>query len=871
MKDVKVMIRLKRVKIRNFMGIRGDVELELSPTLTVIYGPNWTGKTSILNAIQWCLCCNSGTDWRTIMRIFDENKIVNERANRAFVTIEYEANGEKYFMWARTKRGTEWAFEKEDNGPFKNIPIGRVEFSDFIIGITHSQIERFLSEEELKGCLDLVFGVKSLKEIIERIRELNSNALDVEEHIVREIFKVKERLEKLYFEALEEYEERRNNIKNIDLEHLIRELSDILDKPIDELPQESNKLLLYLKEICTSIDDELKKIRDRKERAEKELREIISTYEERKRELEEIEKFLEEAESKLKNIEELQKFENTREKLENRIKRLQTILAELDEKKFKLSLELDESRRKRSSKEIILRRLKDFRENIISINKKLLELNERQRSQRLSEVLKRLEEYNESKKKLGEKSENLSEELDLLQKAISYMKRRNLRECVICGNREGRIRAEQRKKELEMTHKEVIEELNKLELEIEKLNEERKELEDKVKEIKELRNRLEELGNMLNNFLREKNLPIDLEQAINSLAFELDQMRKNEESMKEELQSIEAEIKHKNEELSKILNNLREVNEKINSLRQEENYIRRKLAELGYSNAWSISLNDIENKIIPEIEKRREELDRTLSKLSEETKSKEKEINELMKRYNDLSRKLDVLRKKKRTLENNIRELQEFRNWQEFIEKELENVFVGAIEDILEKIEDKLSHIEKYRAFLNRVHEYLCEFAEEYVRENIEEFNSMLKEVCSTLYDHPEFREVYIKPKEGRYKICVKDSLGNELDERVLSTSCRDIVRLAIAATSSIIGLRGEEEFSILLIDEPQSHLDSTHKEKFVTDFLPKVCRECQIIIATMDDELWKLIQEHTPNNAILYKIEEWSIDEGPKIKRVKP
>jgi len=422
-----------------------------------------------------------------------------------------------------------------------------------------------------------------------------------------------------------------------------------------------------------------------------------------------------------------------------------------------------------------------------------------------------------------------------------------------------------------MRNEKVIEELSRLETEIEKLNKEREKLEDKVKEIKDLKNKLKELENMLNNYLKKKNLPTDLELAIKSLVSELDEMGKKKELMKEELQSIEAKIKYTSEELDKTLNNLREVNNKINILKQEENYIRRRLAELGYNNAWNISLSDIGNKVIPEIEKRRGELDRTLSKLAEEIKNKDEGISKLMKMYQDLSRKSNVLKEKKRTLENNIRRLQEFKNWQDFIEKELENVFVGAIDDILEKVEDKLSHIERYRAFLNRVHEYLCEFAEEYIKENIEEFNSMLKEVCSTLYDHPEFREVYIKPKEGKYEICVKDSLGNELDERVLSTSCRDIVRLAIAATSSIIGLRGEEEFSILLIDEPQSHLDSAHKEKFVIDFLPKVCGKCQIIIATMDDELWKLIQKHAPNDAILYKIEGWSIDEGPRIRRVKP
>jgi DNA repair exonuclease SbcCD ATPase subunit len=46
--------RLKRLMIKDFRGIR-EASIDLSANLTVIYGPNGTGKTSILDAIEWAL------------------------------------------------------------------------------------------------------------------------------------------------------------------------------------------------------------------------------------------------------------------------------------------------------------------------------------------------------------------------------------------------------------------------------------------------------------------------------------------------------------------------------------------------------------------------------------------------------------------------------------------------------------------------------------------------------------------------------------------------------------------------------------------------------------------------------------------------
>ena len=123
---------VRRAIIESFKGIKDVIELELSPKLTAIYGPNFHGKSSILEAIQWCLCCNSlhheseRVRWMRIKEIFGDIKII--RKPKAIVVIEYEHNGKLYIMKAETTTEEGFGFKLYDEGPFKNLPIGELEF-----------------------------------------------------------------------------------------------------------------------------------------------------------------------------------------------------------------------------------------------------------------------------------------------------------------------------------------------------------------------------------------------------------------------------------------------------------------------------------------------------------------------------------------------------------------------------------------------------------------------------------------------------------------------------------------------------------------------------------------------------------------------
>ena len=52
------MIRIKQVIIENFRNFQGRHPFDFSKDITILLGDNGNGKSSIFDAIQWCLTGN---------------------------------------------------------------------------------------------------------------------------------------------------------------------------------------------------------------------------------------------------------------------------------------------------------------------------------------------------------------------------------------------------------------------------------------------------------------------------------------------------------------------------------------------------------------------------------------------------------------------------------------------------------------------------------------------------------------------------------------------------------------------------------------------------------------------------------------------
>lgn len=89
---------IKKIRIKNFRGIGKELNLDTDADIIVIYGPNGTGKTSIIDAIEWTI---TGEVERLWGRNYDELVNANESLVNLFskerlaeVQVEFDKDGE---------------------------------------------------------------------------------------------------------------------------------------------------------------------------------------------------------------------------------------------------------------------------------------------------------------------------------------------------------------------------------------------------------------------------------------------------------------------------------------------------------------------------------------------------------------------------------------------------------------------------------------------------------------------------------------------------------------------------------------------------------------------------------------------------------
>ena len=49
------MVKMERLRLAAFRGVPGELQLDFTSPLTIIYAPNGTGKSSLFDAAEWLL------------------------------------------------------------------------------------------------------------------------------------------------------------------------------------------------------------------------------------------------------------------------------------------------------------------------------------------------------------------------------------------------------------------------------------------------------------------------------------------------------------------------------------------------------------------------------------------------------------------------------------------------------------------------------------------------------------------------------------------------------------------------------------------------------------------------------------------------
>ena len=198
---------LKKVIVCGFRGFTSEQEFEFGYPLTLISGPNRSGKSSLLNAIEWCLF---GPEVAAIkygdIRERDRWEVKNVGSKECYMECELESRPEGTRLkihreLARGKRQTQFWFELDGKGQNKEevqlqVLLG-ISPVDFLRAVhLHPEVIRDLITAKAgvrKDAIDRLLGLSDLREMAASLK--NQKPKDWTDSLDRLIDDLSSRLE----------------------------------------------------------------------------------------------------------------------------------------------------------------------------------------------------------------------------------------------------------------------------------------------------------------------------------------------------------------------------------------------------------------------------------------------------------------------------------------------------------------------------------------------------------------------------------------------------------------------------------------------------------------------------------------------------
>ncbi|KPK77003.1 MAG: hypothetical protein AMJ89_03195 [candidate division Zixibacteria bacterium SM23_73] len=249
------MLRLKTIDIEGFRGFTQKTPIEFDKPIALLFGGNHQGKSSVLNAIEWCLygdeCIGEKSGIRERVGTGEMAwRVVNDNSDKAHVKLEIE--GEKGAITiTRTeakrkgKRGKsikislENGTEKEgDEADQELAKLLRVSFRDFAATVYQHQetIHDFVMQKpsEQSDVMDRLLGLSDYRNILDGIKK--SNVSKVQKELTEEFDKLQIRVQEAIKIRQEELDDKRGKARDKGLSE-----EELNENKLLELAESSNK------------------------------------------------------------------------------------------------------------------------------------------------------------------------------------------------------------------------------------------------------------------------------------------------------------------------------------------------------------------------------------------------------------------------------------------------------------------------------------------------------------------------------------------------------------------------------------------------------------------------------------------------------
>ncbi len=277
-------LKLKSAIISGFRGFNPEVKIDFDAPVVVLYGENATGKSSTLNAIEWCLFGSGEVigERNTGIRERIDWEIINRNAKKCYVEIEFEKDGQLYNIRREKSNGRDNIYIRFSDGrkiegkkaqEEINRLIGNFSFRDFMTCVyQHQEVIRYILTEEPRKrdeALDRLFGLSDYRNIAGAIKQFSPKGDELE----KKIDEIKNQINGM-IDALNEVIKRRkeelskkglNRVDEGERIRIAKQIKKLIEDFCSEiganLSEKFSKVDLEQKEFADVADEEIRRLR----------------------------------------------------------------------------------------------------------------------------------------------------------------------------------------------------------------------------------------------------------------------------------------------------------------------------------------------------------------------------------------------------------------------------------------------------------------------------------------------------------------------------------------------------------------------------------------------------------------------------------
>jgi exonuclease SbcC len=854
--------RLKSVVIEGFKGFTSPQKIEFNGKTTFIFGPNGCGKSSILEAISWCMfgldreneseirnrdyysgdckveitLVRGKEEWKVIRKLKPDSgksdvEVVSPQGERKRLTEVFpqlRKLGGRGANVIFAQQGTTHRFVGDLN-KFKDV-------IDAYLGLDRLEKLRKLLLDEITDRKEKHYEKQIKREWGEFEKNINNKIQDVENKL-NEISsnppwvdtspptesETKTKLVTLYREVSNFLGVHINgSISTLPMKEIIDKISSLLDSSVVlggisegiKQKKDTKSRLEDMKRKYEEIHNEINKTKDKKRNLETELSKLLSTENEEglKKKIEK----LEEEDNKL--LQELYTAVLNHKRAEEAFI---TKLHEIESEIKTLTTNMD--------------RLSSLQREILD-NKQLLDSLTRDAT--LDELEKRC---NELKNQGGK----LREYLNLITVAIEYCSKHRCTHCPLCDSNSDILLKLQEKKSA------IPQEISDITNEIKLLN-------DRIQTINEISSKLTALERKKEELTRS--MPEKPDDKLKELENKKQALIQQQEIDRNKMEQLKKEVPEKRNQIQVEINSIRKSLEKITSLRKQIQDCERELK----------SLEDEKRKIEEDVKK--------ALRLSMDTeidlKKLEDAICDIGSKILDLERELHDKTSGLNTYKSRLNNLKKEVEYHRLLKRSADLLKLKDSED-WKQIEELIKEFLTLCDSVQEICDALGKAYEEEFNKHVKDIDQKVNEVYKTLTaqrSYPDARVLQKPSDSGSIEIIMEVGVSERDIWRrpieVLNEQAKNAVVLVPYFAFSELGML-QHDLDFLLIDDPSRSFDIEHLDSLMR-LLKSVSDHAQVILATHEREKFEeQVKELFGPNANILEVVGFNPESGPQIKEV--